>query len=1211
MKAKAKVSADEMLQLTEVGVPAWQILADAVGKSTAEVMKLSEKGLIPADQAIDALVSGMEKKFPNMMAKLSTSMGGTLSNLQDFSERAGRELGEGLFEQIKPALQNALKSLEELRKSGQIEQWGKNIGSAFGFIVENADKLVFSLKALATGFLISKAINTARVALDAFKASEIATTAATNGLTAALMKNPFGLILVGLSLLIPKLIEGVSWYKRMTDFSEDAAQAEKYHAGTLGELAAKQQHINGLLEKGTLAQDAKTRAQEALNETTNQMRAIMPDVIEAYKAEGVYIDQNTGKIYGNTQALLQNVAAKRAAAHAEVSRIQMEIGRLQSGNVLINMTPYIDESKLSVEEKATGVIKNNVEAISGALAIHNTFLKEAQAQASRMDAEYNAIAAAVDKTRINTGNAAAATSNFGAALESTTKKAASALDDYQKKLAETRADWISSLSNIGKSVASSFGTGGKEGLNELVNMIEDLKIQVQSLAEAGDPVGRALVQSLNSALSTLPDAISDQTGKAAEHTLAIIRDVSSRLIKYSGESAAEVEINFKRAWRSIEAAVHQHLENIRADMADFSISGLSDLAKTIAENIGSGSEEARIKIADMIEDIRLGIQSLADAGDPVAQAIVQSLTSALALLPAAMADITGEAGNQMLAIIKDITQRLAKYSGDAANVISLDIARAFRDASRAAAQSIAEIKAGMADFTAEAADIYERMQDEIAAANEDYYEKVDEINKRTAEDIQKVQEDFQKTLEDTTKRLRDWTGLFDEVPKLATASMTKMIKNLRDQVDRFDLFYQLLGKLAERGVDEGLIAELREMGPKAADEIMALYRASDDELDEYVELWKEKNRLAAEEATEQLEDGREDMLDEIQQIIEDAEEKLENLREEWRKKLSRIREEAGSELQGLAEDAKQYGNSFVLELLNGLEEKYPELATEIEKIKALFNLTGGNTGGGTAFPDQLAVGGQLEKLYRKWWSGTATAEELSRLWEIESDYASTFGYRPSKGLVSPASGIPSGGTSGGSGGSSGGGSGGGGSGGGAIKTPKYIFTPSYYRMIGDVAALKAIDFRTYGVEIGWDEATRRVLVNGQHVAPLEIDSDNRAWIGIRKVFQDILGREVEWKPDGTIYVYHGGGMVSKLGPREVPIIAEEGEVVLGRGTNIVNVNFTELISVMKELTKALKAKPAVSIDRVFAPENVYVNKEQDWDKVGRQLARDIMLAAGG
>ncbi len=83
MRAKAKVSAEEMMQLTEAGIPAWEILAQAMGKSTSEVMKLASDGLIPADKAIQALIDGMERRFPNMMAAQSKSYSGLMSTLRD------------------------------------------------------------------------------------------------------------------------------------------------------------------------------------------------------------------------------------------------------------------------------------------------------------------------------------------------------------------------------------------------------------------------------------------------------------------------------------------------------------------------------------------------------------------------------------------------------------------------------------------------------------------------------------------------------------------------------------------------------------------------------------------------------------------------------------------------------------------------------------------------------------------------------------------------------------------------------------------------------------------------------------------------------------------------------------------------------------------------------------------------------------------------
>lgn len=99
MKAKAKVSGGEMMQLTEAGIPAWQILAEKMNISTAEVMKLSEQGLIPADEAIQHLIAGMGEKFPDMMAKQSQTYAGLMSTLKDTTEST-------LGAIVKPAFDN-------------------------------------------------------------------------------------------------------------------------------------------------------------------------------------------------------------------------------------------------------------------------------------------------------------------------------------------------------------------------------------------------------------------------------------------------------------------------------------------------------------------------------------------------------------------------------------------------------------------------------------------------------------------------------------------------------------------------------------------------------------------------------------------------------------------------------------------------------------------------------------------------------------------------------------------------------------------------------------------------------------------------------------------------------------------------------------------------------------------------------------------------
>lgn len=115
MQAKGKVSAEEMLQLAEAGVPAWQMLADAMGTSIPQAMKMAEKGTIDSATGIQAIISGMNSKFGGMMQEQSSTINGMLSNIQDSIGQTmtvvGNEITEGL--DLKPALKEAQDDLSD------------------------------------------------------------------------------------------------------------------------------------------------------------------------------------------------------------------------------------------------------------------------------------------------------------------------------------------------------------------------------------------------------------------------------------------------------------------------------------------------------------------------------------------------------------------------------------------------------------------------------------------------------------------------------------------------------------------------------------------------------------------------------------------------------------------------------------------------------------------------------------------------------------------------------------------------------------------------------------------------------------------------------------------------------------------------------------------------------------------------------------------
>ncbi|PZN10511.1 MAG: hypothetical protein DIU69_07025 [Bacillota bacterium] len=143
MRAKAKVSAEEMLQLTEAGIPAWEILAEGIGTSTAELQKMVSKGLVPADKAIRILVEGMEKRFPRMMQAQAESWRGMVDTILDNTRLLIAKAFEPMFVRLKENFLRPLRdTLEEARAA--VEESGLR-GLLLALI---PDRLVFRLQLL-------------------------------------------------------------------------------------------------------------------------------------------------------------------------------------------------------------------------------------------------------------------------------------------------------------------------------------------------------------------------------------------------------------------------------------------------------------------------------------------------------------------------------------------------------------------------------------------------------------------------------------------------------------------------------------------------------------------------------------------------------------------------------------------------------------------------------------------------------------------------------------------------------------------------------------------------------------------------------------------------------------------------------------------------------------------------------------------------------
>lgn len=131
MQTSGKLNAQDMMQLTSAGISAWDMLAQAAGKTVAEMKDLCSKGAIDSKAAVQTIVAGMNEQFGGMMAKTSDEVAGLLANIEETAGNTSAAVGKYLTEafNIKGILKDVSDRLGEFQQKMQTAtEQGKSMG---------------------------------------------------------------------------------------------------------------------------------------------------------------------------------------------------------------------------------------------------------------------------------------------------------------------------------------------------------------------------------------------------------------------------------------------------------------------------------------------------------------------------------------------------------------------------------------------------------------------------------------------------------------------------------------------------------------------------------------------------------------------------------------------------------------------------------------------------------------------------------------------------------------------------------------------------------------------------------------------------------------------------------------------------------------------------------------------------------------------------
>ena len=144
------------------------------------------------------------------------------------------------------------------------------------------------------------------------------------------------------------------------------------------------------------------------------------------------------------------------------------------------------------------------------------------------------------------------------------------------------------------------------------------------------------------------------------------------------------------------------------------------------------------------------------------------------------------------------------------------------------------------------------LREDLVEKHEKQLEDFGKSAEKLWNNIADAQDKYNDKLESTKDSIAGAYKLFDDVQDREVVSAEEITTNLTRQVNVLRGFYTGLEQLSARGVSAEMVEEIRDMGPKAVDQLDALLAMSDEQLTRYSELYGEKQRIANDEAIKEL-----------------------------------------------------------------------------------------------------------------------------------------------------------------------------------------------------------------------------------------------------------------------------------------------------------------------------------------------------------------------
>lgn len=537
MQGRGRVATQEMNQLTEVGINAWEILAQKFNKAESEIRSMVEKGLVPADQAIKALIEDMGTRFPGALAKQSQSFSGLMSTIKDETRFVAGELTEGLFGVLKGPISKLADMLHNIR--AEMEKWSdatKATIAVVGLIAAAIGPALYILGQMA--FAINSIVQAALILKPAL---------AVLGTIFAALTSPIGIVAVAIGAVtaaVGALLLGTERGRSLLKSAWDAISS------TISSAA-----------------DIIVRAYTTIRDN-------LVAVWNAHAGLGEKFGQLFDRIVGLTSRALDMMEQMWSRWGGAITTIAGKVF-----NVLVTGAIIELDRLLTTTEKA-------LNAIGKVMDLLGIKARETNVAMGTMLGPPWALGLEMDALREKFVKTGSATNKFTLDLLSN--------KDAAKKTKDVYKEWVGEMDKFGSEYAETMGRMKQAGFDFHRELVSNTEAEVKAAEDANAKIAKDTIDRFKQIadaqreLSALSSIVIQGNAMEASRANEEAYDNIQAEVKAAMEAEKLHANTFQRAWETAVGNIASRFSDTIADMIvdwDFGWKGMLDILKDTAKSM--------------------------------------------------------------------------------------------------------------------------------------------------------------------------------------------------------------------------------------------------------------------------------------------------------------------------------------------------------------------------------------------------------------------------------------------------------------------------------------------------------------------------------------------------------------------------------------------------------------------------------------------------